>query len=633
MRVPAFFAVLAALVAACPAPWKPGAPSTPHAGAPAAQGRFDTARARFARDQASAGEFQTIVRDFPDDPIAPYAALYAGMAAHKQGDEAAAAATLAKVERDDKAPDEVRTRARFWLGIADATLGKGAEALPLLEPFDGKVDGDEQVELDAALAEAGMAARKPDVALRHADAFFAHGRPAERVYVAQRVAAFVEGLPADTVATLYASVDRGGPSAAFLGRRVAAALREAGRADAASRVLAESAGARAAVGLPDDAEAGPGGVEPGRVGALLPLSGKRRLVGEAAARGVAMAAGAFDRTEGEGAPLEVAVEDSGDGKGRAAAALDQLAAAGVIGAVGPVDKDAADEAARRAEALALPLITLDVAEAGGGASAPTVFRAVIPVESRARALAAWALAQGARRFAVLAPDLPYGSRARAAFEKEVSAGGGQIVATETYKKDATMFVEPVGRIAEKDFDALFVPDTAARLELIAPQLAVADLVVAPPGRKPPRPAGGKKAKGRPILLVATAEAITPKFLRGSGRYTLGAVLAPGFYPDDTDARSSAYVARYRQAYGDDPTWLDAYAYDAALLLHGAVESGAHDRPGVAAALAAASPAHPVAGLTGDIAFDAAHARADRGRLYTVVVEGAAQAIRVLPTRR
>src|SRR5262249_2804100 len=158
-----------------------------------------------------------------------------------------------------------------------------------------------------------------------------------------------------------------------------------------------------------------------------------RLVGEAAARGVGLAAGTFDRGAGAGIaeegvprPFEVTVEDAGDGKGRAGAAIDQLSAAGVIGAVGPVDKDAADEAARRAEALGLPLVTLDVAETGGPGS-PYVFRAVIPVETRARALAAWALAHGARRFAILAPDIPYGARARSAFEKEVVAGGGQVV--------------------------------------------------------------------------------------------------------------------------------------------------------------------------------------------------------------
>jgi ABC-type branched-subunit amino acid transport system substrate-binding protein len=618
---------LLALLASCPsAAFNPKATGLPAGGNPEASRRLDAARARLADHPAEvAPELGAIARDYPNDPVVPYARLYGGMAAHRQGDEGGAAATLAGVANDAKAPDEVRTRARFWLGVADATLGRHAEARRLLEPFVGNVDEDDAGELDAALAAADAAEGDAPAALARHDAFWKRARPAERAYILTRVAALVDGLPAAALAAVYAAADKDGPVAAFAGRRYAQTMRAAGQTDAARQVLAQTAHARVAAGLPDESEATVGGVDADRVGALLPLSGKRHLVGEAAARGVAVAAGTYDRgaaggiaEDGVPRPFEVALEDAGEGKGRAAAALEALAAAGAVAVVGPVDRDAADEAARRAETLAIPLVTLDVAEAGAAAT-PYVFRAVVPVEARARALADWAVARGARRFALLVPDLPYGARAAAAFSAEVEARGGRVVARESYKKEAVAFVEPVARVAKADFDALFIPDTAARLELIAPQLAVADLVVAPPGARRPK-------RGRNVLLVATAEAITPKFLRGSGRYTHGAALAPGFFPDDTDARIAAYVQRFRAAYGDDPTWLDAYAYDAALLVRAAVESGARDREGVGAALASGVP---VAGLTGAIVFDASHGRADPGVLYTVVADGAGFAVRAL----
>jgi hypothetical protein len=47
---------------------------------------------------------------------------------------------------------------------------------------------------------------------------------------------------------------------------------------------------------------------------------------------------------------------------------------------------------------------------------------------------------------------------------------------------------------------------------------------------------------------------------------------------------------------------------------------------VAAALASGTP---VPGLTGDIAFDGSHGRADRGVLFTVVAEGQGYAVRAL----
>jgi branched-chain amino acid transport system substrate-binding protein len=128
------------------------------------------------------------------------------------------------------------------------------------------------------------------------------------------------------------------------------------------------------------------------------------------------------------------------------------------------------------------------------------------------------------------------------------------------------------------------------------------------------------------VLLTTAEAITGRFLKGSGRYTNGAILAPGFYPDDSDERTGTYVARFRNVFGEDPTYLDAYAYDAAMLLRQAVERGGEGRDTVAAWLGAV---RGVPGLTGDIAFDGHGNRADRGVLYTVTDKGDGFVVTVL----
>jgi ABC-type branched-subunit amino acid transport system substrate-binding protein len=593
-------ALLLPLLAACP---RPGL-APPTTGNAAARDRFETARARYAVGDydAAARELARVMVDFPGDPAVPYAELYAGMTAFRQGDAAHATDVLGKLVADAATPDDVRKKAALYLGFAKVQGGDAAGGRALLEPL-APDDRDEDTERHASLAEADAALGDASAALGHYDAFFVRARPAERAYVTARVRALVDKVADAELEPTYGKLDKGRVSAAYLGRRLAMVYRAAGQDDKARVVWSETAAARSSAGIEGEERGGP--VEGRLVGALLPLSGKRRLVGEAAQRGLALAAGAF----GEGS-LEVTLEDVGEAKGRAAEAVDALAARGVVGLVGPADKDSAEEAARRAEALGVPLVTLDVGEVPL-AGTPHVFRVVVPVEARARALAAWALAKGRKRFAILAPDIPYGQRAAAAFRAEVQAGGGEIVADEKYPKDATSFIAPVAKIKDATFDALFVPDAAARLELVAPQLAVADLVVAPLGARKPR-------RGRPIVLLATAEAITPRFLKGSGRYTNGAVLAPGFYPDDADERTGSYVARFRNVFGEDPGYLDAYAYDAAMLLRQAVERGGEGRDTVAAWLGAV---RGVAGLTGDIAFDAHGNRADRGVLYTVVDKG------------
>ncbi len=627
MRRAIFTVVVVLLAAGCPRRGTGTAWETaplPETGQQEARARFDQARARFERAEfeTARAELESIVREYPDDPIAPYASLFSGLSAHHQGDDAAAAAALEALSRDEQVPADVRRRARFGLGLTEASLGRHAAARALLEPFTAEIkEGPEAIELAAALAESRAGTGDVMGALPYYDRFFASARPAERAYILGRVQALVADLSPEDAAAAYGRAGKDGPSAAFLGQRLASAERAAGRPDRARQILSETANARATAGIvtPGGSD---GAGDPQLVGAILPLSGKRRLVGEASARGLTLAASTYDRGAGGGVsvdgvplPFEVVLEDAGEGKEQAAAAVETLARRDVIAAIGPVDRDAADEAARRAEALGLPLLTLDVTEPSAGGAA-NVFHAVISVEDRARALAAHAVAKGARRFAILGPDIAYGSRAAAAFRKEVTSLGGSIVVEERYPGDATAFVGPVGKLAKAPpFDALFIPDGAARLELVAPQLAVADLVVQPlDARKPKR--------GRAIFLLSTAEGLSPKFLRGSGRYSSGAAFAPGFYPDDNDERIGPYVARFRLAHGDDPTFLDAYAYDAALLVRAAVESGARDRAAVADALASLAAGSAVRGLTGDIWFDAAHARGDRGVLYTVVADGA-----------
>jgi ABC-type branched-subunit amino acid transport system substrate-binding protein len=618
-------AVAAFALAGCPHHFDPSSrPNLPHGGNPAARDRFKQAQALFEKDDyaGAAAQFDALAKEFPDDPIQPQAELYAGMAAFKQGKPDEAEAHLEPIASSPKADDAVRTRARFYLGLSYAAAGKFAPARDLLAPFDGKLDGgDDQIELDAALAASYDGLGDGARALPYYDRFFGAARPAERAHIVARVGAIVDALPDDAARAAYGRASRSGPSAALLGRRVALALCAAGKRDDARRVLEDTAGAREAAGLPPGAggDAGPGGdAASGVIGVLVPLGGKRRLVGEALLRGVTLVIGAFDPQNAGGAtatagpPLSAEVRDAGESPEQAAHAVDELAQAGAVAFVGPADKDAARAAAERAEAAGLPMISLDVAEVANADASPHVFRLVVPVEARARALARAAVAAGARDFAVLSPDIGYGTRALAAFRDEVDKLGGKVVVTATYAKNATTFIDPVQKIAAVDFDALFIPDTAARLELIAPQLAVANLNAAPPGAKKPR-----KQRGKSFLLLSTAEALAPSFLSGSARYAAGALLAPGFYPDDTDPRIGAFVRRFRAAFGADPTYLDAYGHDAALCVITALAGGAVGRAGVTEWLGRGT----VPGVTGDIRFDTTHQRADDGVLFQVVSDG------------
>ena len=66
----------------------------------------------------------------------------------------------------------------------------------------------------------------------------------------------------------------------------------------------------------------------------------------------------------------------------------------------------------------------------------------------------------------------------------------------------------------------------------------------------PRPAAAPgKPRPRSVLLLSTANDLSPRLLQNAGRYVQGALLSPGFYADAGDARARAFLDGYRAAYG------------------------------------------------------------------------------------
>jgi ABC-type branched-subunit amino acid transport system substrate-binding protein len=587
-------------------------PDLPSSGDPQAKDRFISARATFLKDGTGGEEFASIARDFPDDPIAPFAQLYAGVA-HVKAREYAAAEEPLRELLDGESDDRLQLRAQLFLGLSLSYRGEHARALPLLLRGERATDGDEERgELLAAVAESQAAGGEPLAALPFFDQWYRLATPIEKSYIGGRVESLVAAASDAAVREAWdALADEQGPSKASLILRVAQLRESAGKLEDARELRQQAVGLRARVGLPvvEVATAAAAG-NPGMVGAILPLGGKQSRVGEAAAIGLSLAAGAGD---GKGAVI-IDVR-SAQTASEASAAFDELARANAVAVIGPVDAAAVDAVAGRAASAGVTILSLTSRpeERAGGRFA---FHVLHSAEARARALARRAYARGARRFATLASDSGYGKAVSAAFVAEVSRLGGTTVTQQTYPADTKSFAQ-VAKKLDGSFQAVFVPEQSDRLELVAPALAAAGLV--------PRPFGEKKvAGGRPILLLSTAEGLKADFAVDAGRNALGAMLAPGFYPDINDPVARPFIERFTAAHGAAPGVIDAYAYDAAQLV---AATGAASRGQVADALAGLR----LGGVTGELAFDANHRRSDDGVIYTVVPsdDGAGYQIRVL----
>ncbi len=584
-------------------------PKVPTSGNAEARTRFERAQAQFERDSSTGSEeFVAIAEEYPDDPIAPYALLYAGISATQAGDYEKAVASLEELLDDPSLHEGLALRGRLYLGIALNYLGKYQAALPHLSAGERAVEGSaERTEWLAAMAETSSRGAAPLSALTYYDRWYADATPAERAFIVARLRTVVEAVDAGAARDAYAKLgDRKSPSAAILGARVAADLDAAGNSGRADQIRAETGAARKRLGLerPQARSAADG--DPGLLGVVLPLSGKRARVGDSAVRSLTLAGDAFGNQPRDRSQLELSIRDSASTSAGAGRAAEALAAEGVIALVGPVDGKSVDAVARRAESLGVPQVSLSPRPTRReGGESPYVFHIMHSAEERARALARYAHENGVVDFAILAPESGYGRAVAGAFRDEVARLGGTVVVEKGYARDQTSFTKIVNKI-RKPWQALFVPDSATRLELVAPALAAANLISTPIGGDDPK-------HGRKILLLSTAEALSSRYLRSAGRYSHGAVLAPGFYPDRFDPAIGGFVDRYEASFGRLPVALEAYAYDAAMAIANAVASGATTRYALSRALASGS----VQGLTGTIRFGPSGRRSDDGLLYQV----------------
>lgn len=585
---------------------KPVMPDVPQSGNAEARSRFAEARTAFLRDGKSGEDFRQIVEEYPDDPIVPWAQLYAGIAAIKERKFEDAVAALESV-LEATVPEALSARATMFLGIAKNYRGDAKGALPLLRRASGTYENeDEKTEHIAALAYA-TAVVEPPASLALFDQLSPRVNPTERVLLVARVEEVVAGLSDDIVRRAFDQLaDRRGPALAVVASRLVVMAEQTGNVAEAQRMRAAAAPARQAVGLPQTIAivgVGGSGGKAGLVGAVMP-PGKS---GDAAIAGLGLASGA----SGGGGVAAIEMRHAKD-RDEAALAVEVLAKKDVIAVIGPIDSDSVDRAGARAEGLGVPMLSL-TGRAEKTMSGRFVFHVRHSAEARARSLAKRALALGVKTFAVLSPEDNYGRSVGAAFADEVRKGGGSIVEQKSYPPDTKNFVPYAGKLGGK-WQAVFVPEDARKLALIAPALSAKKMI--------PKPYTVTSARGgRPILLLSTAEELGGNFIADAARHSEGALLAPGFYPDPSDPAQKVFLDRFIASFGRVPGVLEAYAFDAAQL---AAAAGTGGRASLAATLANGT----TNGLTGAIKFDADHRRSDPGVLYTVVEDVGVYTIRV-----
>lgn len=364
------------------------------------------------------------------------------------------------------------------------------------------------------------------------------------------------------------------------------------------------------------AVAAPPALRPRTIGALLPLSGRYAAFGKTVKLGLELG------LRGSRDKVELAVRDTaGDPLIARKAAAELVEQAGAIAIIGPVLSTEAPFAAIEAERLGVPLISLTANE-----ELPRygdfIFRNMLTRRAQAKALADYAVGTlGYKTFAVLYPEFAYGSELAHAFWDEIEARGGQMRAAESYTVDQTTFRTQARKLVGRyyldereefvkgrkeidalqvsdfrkrklredllkkiepivDFEALLIPDTYQRVSLVAPALAVEDIITnACDTRDLERiaeTAGKKPGAIKTVLLLGTDAWNFPEIVERGGKFVQCAVFVDGFYANADLDETRAFVSAWEEATQGKmpPLLLGAVSYDSARIVRDIIERAA-----------------------------------------------------------
>ncbi len=334
------------------------------------------------------------------------------------------------------------------------------------------------------------------------------------------------------------------------------------------------------------------------IGLVLPLSGKRAVVGYKTLRGVQLGLGIYGHLPSN---FKLAVIDSEMNPDIARKAISRLVLEdSVIAIIGGVESKTAGAEAAKAQELGVPFIALSqkpgITEIGN-----SIFRNSLTGAMLVQRLVEAAMTDlHMSRFAIMFPNDAYGVEYANLFWDQVRANGGTITAAQPYNSKDTDFAPYIQRLAgtfysedrneefkqrmklweektqkkvrnaevptyEKllppiiDFDAIFIPDTAQALSAIAsylPYYDVDNIYLL-----------GTNIWNNPLLL-------TKPELKKTLERTL---FVDSFLTTDKSFQNSEFFSSYRHVFNEDPGIFEVQAYDSALILRQLLQSGADSR--------------------------------------------------------
>lgn len=318
--------------------------------------------------------------------------------------------------------------------------------------------------------------------------------------------------------------------------------------------------------------------DPAKLGVLLPLSGPTGQIGRVALQSVQLALDMYQERHAT-LDLSLVIRDTGATTETARRALRALVQeAHVIGVIGPLLSQTAEELASLADELAVPLVSPFARDSRFPQLSPYAFRNSLTDAMQGRLLASYATRQlGRRRFAILYPDDAYGTALADHFREAIGEHDGHVVARVAYAPDAPAPEGALQKVRAATYDALLVPDYADNIARLAPELAY-------------DAAAGVQLLGTDGWNDQEITTIAAGALDGS-------VFVDGFFAESRVPHVKAFVNGYRDRHGSVPDLLAAQAFDTLMMCARVLRSGVRTRPQMRLGLARIRNFPGVSGVT------------------------------------
>lgn len=323
------------------------------------------------------------------------------------------------------------------------------------------------------------------------------------------------------------------------------------------------------------------------LGILAPLSGEYEPLGRRVRDAAILAVESRNQQGGVlGLSVQVVLEDTAcdyfGGREAAQAAIDE-GAQFLIGAVCANASEGVAQVASEAGVLQLSpaSVDLDLTLDAEGEVRDLVFRLPVPDVTQGEIAAQFALDRlGLERAGILyAEGSEYGAALAQGFQSAFEAGGGEVVARQTYDQNAELFFESLEAMREESPEVLYVPGYHTVINSLisqARQFGLLQTVI------------GSDGWHSPGLNLAVAD---------------GSYFTTHYFVAEPRLLIQNWVELYEARYLTQPDALATMSFDAANLLFDSIASAGTLEPVLVAETMATSTFE---GLSGSVVFDEAH---------------------------